>query len=303
MKILISGASGLIGRHLTETLVQQGHEVRHLVRNGKTGEKVKQFPWDPAKNMISEEAIPGTDIIINLSGAPVAGKRWTTARKEEIVSSRVNALNTLREGVKKSGNRKVRLISVSGVNYYGIHPGNHVFYEKENPGDDFLGRCCVEWENAALKFSQEGIPVTILRVGIVLAKNGGALPKIAAPVKWFAGAPFGSGKQWMPWIHIGDLCRMFLFLAEHPEHTGIFNAVAPEAVNNSQFTLQLARTLHRPLVLPAVPGFLLRLVLGEMADVLLNGNLVSGEKIRDAGFTFGFPFLENALKDLYSDEK
>lgn len=296
--ILISGASGLIGTHLSRMLTEKGHEPAHLVRPGASKEKYRSFHWSPDEGKIDPEAISWADAIINLSGAAVADKHWTDERKKLLISSRVNGLNLLAASMKSTSQKPKVLVSASGIGIYGIVTNDHVYTENDPSAQDFFGECCRLWEEAADRSAEAGLRVVKLRIGVVLAREGGALPKLAGPVKWLVGSPLGSGKQWMPWIHIDDLAQIFLRAIEDGSMSGVYNAVTAEQVTNKAFIKAVGRALGKPVFMPAVPSFALKLVLGEMAGIVTEGSRVSCEKLLATGFKFHFEKLEEALADL-----
>ncbi len=295
-KILITGGTGLLGSALSKLLTESGYEVVQLSRRARESSLYKTFRWDISKGQIESEAL-NVDYIIHLAGTGIAEKRWTKKRKEQIYSSRVNSTRLLFEELKKSGVQLKGFISASAIGFYGADSGLAEVTEDSGAGEDFISRVVLDWEKEAENFSELKIPVTKLRIGIVLSKHGGALPKLAAPIRYGVGAPLGTGKQFMSWIHEEDLCQMFKYVIEAGLE-GTFNAVAPEPVSNGYFTRSCARTLNRPLFLPNIPSFALRLMFGELAELLLGGNNVSSAKIQDAGFHFEYDNVKKALKNL-----
>lgn len=293
-KILITGASGLIGTRLTEMLQQQGHHVSHLVRKPRAG-AIPTFVWDVERGFIDEDALRDAEAVIHLAGAGIADKRWTEKRKQVILESRIQSTSLLARYLAKNSSVKVVVVA-SAVGYYGGTLGSQEFVEENKPGDDFLARVVTAWEAEVDKIASQR--VVKLRIGIVLSEKGGALKELMRPIRWGVGAPLGTGEQYMSWIHIDDLCRMFIKAVEDQAMSGPYNATGPYAVTNFELTRTIAKVLHKPLWLPAVPAFALKLVLGEMADMVLQGNAVSSAKIQRAGFTFNFPVLEEALRDL-----
>ncbi|MEO5643516.1 MAG: TIGR01777 family oxidoreductase [Bacteroidia bacterium] len=298
MNILITGASGLVGLHLTELLLSKGYTVAHLGRKKSADATVKQFTWDPSKEILEAGAISWADAIIHLAGASVSEGRWTEKRKNEIIDSRVKGAQLLAKAIRQEHSKAKVFISASAVGWYGMITSEKIFTETDSPANDFFGTVCLKWENAADLVEETGLRTVKLRIGVVLAKDGGALPKLAAPVKWFVGSPLGSGKQWMPWIHIDDLCALFVKAVEDEQMSGAYNAVAPNPVTNKEFVKTIGKVLHRPVFLPPVPGFALKLALGEMAQIVTEGSRVSNEKIRKAGFTFRYNELQPALENL-----
>lgn len=295
-KILISGASGLVGSHLTKQLVASGYQVSHLSRTATGKEKVSTFQWNLKTMTIDAEAVD-VDYIIHLAGAGVADHKWTSSRKQEILDSRVNSTKLLYNTVKERGVRLKGFISASAIGLYGLNTGDKLVDEDAPQANDFLAGVVKHWEQEANSFESLDIPVTKIRIGVVLANEGGALPKMKKPIELGVGAPLGSGKQFMSWIHYRDLCRIFQWAIE--EHKpGIYNAVAPIPVTNQQLTRAIAKRIRRPLLLPNVPSFVLKMMLGEMSGIVLGGNNVSSKKLVDSGFNFEFQDLETALRDL-----
>ena len=257
----------------------------------------KTFYWDVAKREIDGDCIDNVDMIIHLAGEGIADKRWTSERKKAITESRTESIRLIYDLLKKKKNNVKSIISASAIGYYSDR-GDELLTEDSNPGDDFLANCCAKWEAAADEGVQLGLKVVKFRTGVVLDK-GGALAKMAAPIKWCAGSPLGSGKQWIPWIHIQDVIDMYLFAIENENINGVYNMVAPNPVTNKQLTKAIAKQLHRPLWLPNVPAFVLKLLLGEMSAIALGSTRVSAQKIEDAGFKFRYPYIAEALKEIY----
>jgi uncharacterized protein (TIGR01777 family) len=295
-RILITGASGLVGTRLTELLTLSGHEVCHLSR-GRT-DKIKTFQWDVDKQTIERGALDGVHTIVHLAGANVSEKRWTEKRKKVIIDSRVESTKLLAREISQSGNTVTNFISASAIGYYGFKQPEQIFTESDTPGNDFLANVTQQWEAAVDKISSPQVRVVKMRIGVVLAKDGGALKPMASASKWFVGSPLGSGNQFLSWIHIDDLCEMFIKAIEDQHMRGAVNAVSPHPVTNRELTKAIEQKLHRPILLPAVPSFVLRLMFGEMADIILEGNRVSAKKIIDSGFVYKFADLKNALDDL-----
>jgi uncharacterized protein len=294
--VLITGASGLIGTRLTELLLKQGNTVLHLGRS-KRESHVPSFTWDIQKQVMDAEALRQADTIIHLAGANVGDKRWTKKRKQEILESRTKSTRLLFDTLRTQKHAVRNFISAAGMSYYGFDNG-HVFTEDDAPGNGFLADVSRLWEQEADRIGALGIRVVKLRTGIVLSKKGGALKELVRPVKYFVGAPLGAGNQYMSWIHIDDLCSMFIKAINDPAMHGAYNAVTQDHVTNREMTKAIGEVLHRPVFLPAVPGILLKLVLGEMAQVVLQGSRVSGEKILQTGYKPRFGTLKEALKDL-----
>jgi hypothetical protein len=296
--ILIPGGSGLIGTRLTELLRQKGHVVAHLSRSGKNG-PVTTYPWNPDDFWIDPAAIRGRTVIINLAGANVGEKRWTKKRKKEILESRIKSAAILCNELKRGDHQVHTYISASGTSYYGTNNDVKFFTEGDPPGHDFLAEVTQAWENEADTISTTGVRVVKLRTAPVLSADNGLLSRFITPIRWFVGAPLGTGKQFMSWIHINDICRIYEFAMENRALEGVFNAVAPQPVTNREFVKCMAHVLKRPILLPPVPHFVLQLMFGEMAVVAVGGSKVSAEKIMKAGFTFRFDTLSKAMNDIF----
>ncbi|MEJ2584198.1 MAG: TIGR01777 family oxidoreductase [Robiginitalea sp.] len=302
MKVLITGATGLVGSALVSELRQAGIHVHYLTtRKEKIRDEVdyKGFHWDPEQNAIDLNCFEGVSVIVNLAGANIAS-RWTPSYRKKIQQSRTDSLQTLKNGLSGKVSHQVEyLLSASAI---GIYPSSLTdFYTEETRAVDpgFLGETVVKWEQGAKEFSGIGIPQGIMRIGLVLAGQGGALPEMARPIRLGVGSPLGSGQQWQSWIHIRDLARMIRFCLEE-RLEGVFNAVAPNPVTNQKLTREIAAVLGRPLWLPKVPAWALRMVLGEMSRLLLASQRVSSEKIEAEGFEFEFKNVHRALEDLLS---
>jgi uncharacterized protein (TIGR01777 family) len=289
-KILITGGTGLVGTRLTQMLVDRNHDVVILSRNPKNK---NEFKWDVSKNYVNIEAFKNVDYIIHLAGAGIADERWNAERKKIIIDSRVKTANLIFNVIKENSIKIKGFISASGIGYYGAITTTTIFKEKDTVGNDFLGDVCKKWEDAAHQFSTESIPVTILRTGIVLAKKGGALDKMKTPII----SPLGSGKQYLAWIHIDDLCQMYIQSIE-ADLTGIYNAVAPQHQTSITFSKTLADSIKKPYLGIGVPGFMLKILFGELAVILLEGSRISTKKIEKNGFSFRFKTLKKALYNL-----
>lgn len=298
--VLITGASGLIGKPLTERLIKAGYVVHQLSRNiSKANKGAKIFKWDPSGMYIDPHCIDDVDVIINLAGEGIADRPWSNKRKQQIIKSRTGSIKLLYDLLKSHPNHHVTtFISSSAVGHYGDRK-DEVLSEESEPGTDFLANTCLAWERAADKIDNLGLRLVIFRTGVVLTKEGGALPKIAKPIKLGLGAPLGSGKQWLPWIHIDDAVSMLLYAIENEEIAGIYNMASPFPATNKSFTQAVAKQFKKPLWLPPVPGFLLRVVMGEMSRVVLNSNKTTSDKIVESGFKFKYPKLEAALTNIY----
>lgn len=296
--ILITGGSGTIGMQLSDQLTAIGYSVRHLSRSVKGNEKYLTFKWDLTSNYVDPAALEHVDHIIHLAGENVGDGRWTTARKKRILSSRVDTANLILKSLK--GKRLKSFISASGISYYGSKTTPSIYKESDELGHDFLAEVSVSWENAAARFKSVTDRVVALRTGVVLSKEGGALSKMATPIKWGIGSPLGSGIQYIPWLHLDDICGMYCKAVQDENVSGVYNAVASEHVTNKGFTKQIAAVLSKRLWAPKVPAFLLRLLFGEMSIIILEGSRIDNQKIKDAGYVFKFDQLTDALKDIYS---
>jgi uncharacterized protein len=294
--VLITGGSGFVGSYLTAVLLQKGYKVNHLSRTVTGKEPVKTFKWDLSKGYIEEGAIENADYIIHLAGASIGDKPWTAERKKLIIESRVNTAKLLFEKVSKSPLALKAFISASAVGYYGTQTSEHIFNEEEPAANDFTGLTCKLWEEGADKFKELGKRVVKLRCAIVLGPDGGALKKMALPVKLWAGAALGSGKQYFPWIHLDDLCHIYLKAIEDETMEGAYNATAPEQINNEYLMKSIAKVLRKPFFMPNVPGFALKLFLGELGNAVLKGSRVSPQKIINKGYIFKYPELIPALE-------
>lgn len=302
MRYLIAGGSGLVGSRLTTMLKTQGHEVSLLSRNVFDHPEAFVYPWDPARCYIDPKAFEKTDIVVNLSGQGVADGRWTKKRKESIRASRIDSVKCLYKNIEDLAVKPTVMINASGKDYYGKHEFNHVSHEEDASGDTFLSKVCEAWEGEAQKFEKLGMRSVQLRIGVVLDKHGGALNEIARPVKLGLGAALGSGQQIIPWIHIDDLCQMMIHLSNTSTAVGPYNAVGFDPKTNEDFTISLAKCLRRPLWLPKVPAFVLKILLGEMSEIVLSGHYVSNDKILETGFQFRYKKLEDALGEIYNSD-
>jgi uncharacterized protein len=295
--ILITGASGLVGTRLTELLLKKGYSVAHLSRSRKEGQ-VKSFVWNVDQFVIEPEALKDVDAIIHLAGAGVVDKRWSRNRKKEILESRTKSSALLYKELKSMQYPLGSFISASAIGYYGFEDNENLLTEQSAPGSDFLAEVTKKWEEEVDQINSLGVRVVKLRIGIVLSEKGGALKEMAKPIKLFVGSPLGTGQQYVSWIHLDDLCAMFIKAVEDNQLKGTYNATGPYAVTNREMTKAIAKVLDKPLFMPAIPAFVLKLMMGKMADIFLGGNKVSSEKIQRTGFKFQFTNLEDALKNL-----
>jgi len=297
-KVLITGGSGAIGRRLIPKLQTHGHEVSIIGRSKHNGLNVSSFVWDLEKNTMDETALRDITHIIHLAGAGIADKPWSSKRKQEIVESRVRPLQLLANVLEKRNQRIRAIISSSAVGYYGGITSSKIFSEEDRPANDFLGNTCKMWEVAVKSLDQVAEREVRIRTSVVLMKEDGALAKLAKPVRYGFGAAVGSGNQWMPWIHVDDLVEIYMKALEDNNMRGPYNAVAPEHATQSVFIKKIGKALGKPVFLPAIPGFLLKAVLGEMSKVVTEGSRVSSQKINDADFEFKHPQLQEALNNL-----
>lgn len=296
--VLLTGGSGLIGRHLCRCLKEKGYEVTVLSRSRKNSSAISTYIWDIEKMEIEGEAIDNADYIIHLAGENIGEKRWTARRKQQIINSRIKTGQLLFEKVREQHKNLKAFISASAVGYYGAITSKSIFSENDPPADDFLGETCKKWEQTADRFQESGIRTVKIRTGIVLTKQGGVLSRLLTPVIMGIGSAIGNGKQYMPWIHIEDLCGIYIKAIEDVLMEGAYNAVAPDQKTNEEFTLTIARVCKKPFWFPHIPGFIIRLLLGEMSKMLLKGSRISSDKIQRSGYKFMFPDLESALTDL-----
>ena len=299
MKILITGASGLIGTKLSKVLIDNGHSVNYLttsISKIKSKPNFQGYFWNPLEGKIDENSLIGVEVIIHLAGATIA-KRWTKTYKQEIIESRVLSAQLIFKTIKKYPNQVKQIISASGT---GIYPNSYdkIYIEQSTEIDDcFLGNVVIKWEDCIEQFKSLNIKVAKIRTGIVFAKEGGALPEIIKPIRWGFGASMGSGKQIQSWIHIDDLINLYFFAIKH-EFEGTWNAVAPEKISNGDLTKVIAKILEKPLIMPNVPKFFMNVILGEMCELLFTNKNISSQKAINAGFEFKFPTVQEALLDL-----
>ncbi len=295
MNILISGGSGLVGTELSKMLKAKGHGVRILSRKKNNEQGFVQ--WNVEQGIIDKDALKGIDAIIHLAGEGIADGRWTDERKVSIIDSRVNSTRLLLTELQKGTHQVKTFISASATGYYSER-GDDLMFEDASPARDFLGTTCVLWEQEVNKIAKLGIRTVKLRTGIVLSLDGGALKKMIVPFKFGVGSALGNGKQWMSWIHINDLCAMYIYALEQEKMNGEYNAVAPNPVSNYEFSKLLAKVLNRAFWAPNVPAFILKMLFGEMSAVVLGSTRASANKIEKAGFKFEFINLSDALKNL-----
>lgn len=298
-QILITGATGMIGKKLINALKQAGHNVSILSRKQRNIPGVKVYLWDVYRDKIDSGCMTGIDTIVHLAGENIAAQKWTAKRKQQIIDSRVLSTRLLYKTIKDTNARINNLVSASATGYYG-DCGDEILTEDSGPGFGFLAECCRQWEEAVDKGRSQGIRIVKLRTGFVLAKGEGALASLEKQIKFFAGAPLGSGKQWIPWVHIDDIVAMYINAVENPLISGAYNACAPFPVTNATLTAAIAAKLHRPVWPFNVPEKMLKLILGEMSDVILMSTNTSAQKLLSADFKFKYTQLDNALSGIYS---
>jgi len=296
--VLITGGTGFIGKYLTRLLILNNFSVSIFSRSVKqNADDISYFRWDIANHFIEEEAILKADYIIHLAGEGIADQRWTAKRKEEIVQSREKSIQLIYDVLKKHNKKLDAFVSASGVGIYGAVNGSEICTENTLAVNDFLGSTCQKWEAAADTIASLGIRTVKIRTGLVLGKDEGFLKKLIPIFKMKLGSALGSGKQYMPWIHIDDLCSIYLEAIKNPKMSGAYNAAINDNTNNEIFSKTLAKIYGYSLWLPNVPSFLIQMALGEMALIVLKGRRVSSDKIEKTGFQFRFNTLELALED------
>ncbi len=299
MTVLVTGATGLIGQEIVRQCHAEGIDVHYLTTSKSklsTEDNYKGFYWNPKNNEIDHNCFKGVSAIINMVGASIS-KRWTDSYKKEILESRTQTAQLLQDTIKAHSYKIDYLVSASAI---GIYPTSLTNYYEETHAevsDTFLGEVVEQWEAAVDVFKTLGCKVAKIRIGLVMAKDGGALPEIVKPIKFGAGAAFGSGKQWQSWIHVEDLAGIFVYALQY-QLEGIYNGVAPNAVSNQELTKLAANILQRPLILPNIPKFVMKLALGEMHILLFESQRVSSQKIENKGFHFKYANLRPALEDL-----
>ena len=271
MKILITGGSGLVGSSLTKVLLEKNYD---------------------------EDALIDVDCIVHLAGTNISDHRWTKKQKQKIYSSRVESAEFLYQKIKELDIPLKSFVSSSAVGWYGAITSDQIYTEQDHNADDYLGQLCTQWEAKADQFINLGCKVSKVRTGIVLSSKGGALPKMMFPIIWWLGAALGSGKQFIPWIHIDDLCAIYANLINEHIPSGVYNGVAPEAITNNDFTCIIAEVLNKPLWLPNIPSWVLKIIFGKMASILLDGSRISSKKLIQSGFKFKYLSIRSAINNL-----
>ncbi len=301
MRVIITGATGFIGRALTEALLKEGHDLVLVTRSIPKEKSISSVKlhfsiWFPDNESEILKEIDGADAVINLAGEPIVGKRWTDSQKQKLLESRVHSTRCIARSIEKATRRPKILINASAIGYYGSRASEELTEESAG-GEGFLSEVCRAWEAHAIRVEDFGVRVVRLRTGIVLEKWGGALHLMLPPFQMFAGGWLGSGKQWMSWIHLEDLVRMIVFCLENSQINGAVNGVAPQPVTNKAFSMVLAQVLKRPCFLP-VPEIALKVLLGEMSTILLASQKALPKKATSLGFSFQYPEIRKALETI-----
>lgn len=297
--ILIAGGSGLIGTELSNQLISLGHKVRWLGRGNHTQGHIKHFHWDPSKNQIDADALKGVDVVINLAGANVGKGKWTGKRKKALLNSRVESVRLLSTTILQQQIPIKKFIQASAIGYYGFESALPM-KEEDPAGKDFLAVLTQQWEEATHELQKKQIPLVILRIGVVLSNKGGALTEMAKPIKMLAGAYLGSGKQMVPWIHITDQVNCFIKAIDDNQFTGIYNCVAPELISNKELTKKIAQAIKKPAWPLGIPSFVLKMLLGEQSQIVLEGYNISCQKLINSGFKHQYPYINEAMQNLFT---
>lgn len=296
-RILIAGGTGFLGKHLISFLSEAGYVLHVLTRGStsKSSDKIRFFKWDIDKKYIDKKAFEEVDTMINLSGANIGKKRWTKQRKREILESRIKSVDLLYQYTAENNFEIKTFISSSAVGFYGAVTTDEIFEETSDNGHDFLATVCRDWENSAQRFNDLHIRTVILRKGIILGKDGGMIKQLTPLAKSGINVSLGSGKQFIPWIDVRDLVRMYGFILSNSEVEGIYNAVASQHLTMNDFSESLLTSFGKKSYLPNPPAFIIRLLLGEMSVMMLEGTRVSNEKIKKTGFQFEYDTIEKSL--------
>ena len=300
-KIIVTGATGLIGRKICSKLLEQGNEITIFTRNPEAAKKVmigakKYVKWNYNKPEEWKDYLNETDSVIHLAGTNLGSKRWNYEFKKELFNSRIESTRQLVNTIRNCGNKPISFITASAVGFYGDR-GDEVLIEKSNPGKDFLSNLCSEWEKEAEKIEDQNVRRVSLRIGLTLSNEGGVLKKFLPPFKIFLGGPLGNGKQWFPWIHIEDLINILIHTIKTESLQGPLNIASPGIVRMNDFATSLGKVLQRPSFFQ-VPKFILKIAVGEFANAIVSGQKVSVTKLLNSGYEFKFADLENALKNL-----
>ncbi len=297
-RVLITGGSGLVGKYLTSLLLSEGYTVAHLSRKQSSAGKVRVYRWDPANRILASNLPDDFDYIIHLAGESIWGRRWSADQKELIIKSRVNSAKFLHEKFSGRNTDLKAFISASAIGYYGSLTSEKLFNENDPAADDFTGSVCRKWEETADLFMQSGIRTVKIRTGVVLEKNSGALGMLMIPARYGIFSFPGNGNHYLSWIHIKDLCGIYLEAIRNSNVQGAYNAVSPYHVTYREFLRTLANVMKKPFFHPPLPAFLLRLYFGEMSAMILSGSRVDPGKIMKSGFNFTFSNLFDALNEL-----
>lgn len=298
--IIITGGTGLIGKKLCKILLSKGHTITVLSRKSVSvnSEKIKYSKWDPEKGIVDKNVISEADYIVHLAGENIGNGRWTSEKRKRIIKSRIDPLRLIEEVIANAEKKPECLISSSASGFYGATTSDRIFFEDDSPGNDFLGNVCQQWEKAADSFENKGIRVVKIRTGIVLSKTEGAFEKMTLSRKFGFLITPGDGKQYLPWIHLDDLCSIYLRAIEDESIRGAINAVAPDHIKYSELNISIRNLMKIKLPIFKIPAFLLKLVLGDASDLILKGSRISSDKITGKKFYFSYPEINKALKDL-----
>jgi uncharacterized protein (TIGR01777 family) len=304
MRVIITGGSGLIGQALAADLLKDGHEVIALSRDPQRhsahlppGVRLEQ--WDGRSAQGWGHLVEDAGAIVNLAGENIGERRWTEARKQAIIESRLRAGKAVTEAVTQARSKPTVVVQASAIGYYGSH-ADEVITEKSPPADDFMSQICQQWEPTTAPVEQAGVRRVVVRSGVVLSRQGGAFPRMIMPFNFFAGGPLGSGQQWVSWIHLRDEVAGLRFLMGNPNAVGVYNLTSPYPLKNVDFERAIGRFMHRPAIIPT-PAFAIRLLFGEMALTVLEGQRVAPERLEKEGFIFNFPRIDEALQDLLAE--
>ncbi|HTO14342.1 MAG TPA: TIGR01777 family oxidoreductase [Edaphocola sp.] len=297
-KILIAGGTGFVGNALVKYLVECGYKIHLLSRRAiqQKEENIFYFKWNIEEGFIEDKAFEGITTIINLTGANIGEKKWTAKRKIELIESRTKSIDLLYNFVKDHNLKIETFISSSAVGYYGAVTTEEIFTEESENGNDFLASICKKWENAALQFEKLGVRTVILRKGVIFGKDGGMYKKLAPLAKYGINVSLGSGKQYLAWIDLRDVVRLYSYILKHQEVHGVFNVVASEHITMNYFSKIFLKSFYKKSILPNPPSFIIKLIFGELATMLLEGSRVNNKKLKSTGFQLQFDTLENAFK-------
>lgn len=301
--VLITGGSGMIGKRLSDLLIEKGYKVIWLSRERFKNAKIPRYRWDYRKNEIDIEALEQADIIVHLAGYSLGEDSWTRHKKQVIVESRVQTSKLLLDTCKSINKTLEAFISASAVGYYGMVTDDKIYTESDKPArNDFLSRTCKKWESAAFRFDEElSVRTVAIRTAFVISGQSDAFKKMTLPVRIGLGAPLGRGSQYFNWIHLDDICGIYIKAIEDVNMNGVYNAASLEYTTNAEFMKKMAKAMNRPFFMPKIPSFLIRLIMGESSGMVLEGSRISSQKIVDEGFEFSFPTSDQAIKDSISN--